>query len=98
MLHKITTVLVPVLFCSNVFAAQVYQTLAPGAGQSEVTPSLGLGLATAESKGTPKVTVAAAILNLGLKYYYGLADGHAIGAELNTVHKLLKQRLQHRLM
>lgn len=90
MFQRIAIALVPVLFCSNLFAGQVYQTLAPGAGQSELTPNFGLGLASAESKATPKVTVAAAILNLGLKYYYGLADGHAIGAELNYGSQVVK--------
>jgi hypothetical protein len=83
MFQRIAIALVPVLFCSNVFSAQVYQTLAPGAGQSEVTPYLGLGAAAGETKGTPKVTFTAGVLNLGAKYYYGLAEGQSIGAEVS---------------
>lgn len=83
MLKKITIALVPVLFSSNVFAAQVFQTLAPGAGQSEVTPRLGLAAVGAETKSTPKTTLSAGLLNLGVSYFYGLAEGQSLGAEVS---------------
>lgn len=83
MFQKLSIALIPVLLSSTVFAAQVYQTLAPAAGQSEVTPMLGLGAAAGETKGTPKVTFTAGIANLGLKYYYGLAEGQSLGLEVS---------------
>ncbi|MBC7458631.1 MAG: hypothetical protein H7235_10150 [Bdellovibrionaceae bacterium] len=81
MFPKLSVILIPILLSSTVFAAQVFQTLAPAAGQSEFTPSIGLAALSAETKGSPKVTMSAALVNLGISYYYGLAEGHSIGAE-----------------
>jgi hypothetical protein len=87
--QKIFVVLIPVLFCSNVFAAQVFQTLAPAVGQSEVTPYLGLAVASGETKGTPKTTVSAGVAGLGLSYYYGVVEGHSIGAEVSYLSQTI---------
>lgn len=83
MFQKLSIALVPVLFSSSVFAAQVFQTLAPTAGQSEVTPMLGIGGAYGTFKSNNDTKLTASLFNLGVSYYYGLADGHAVGGEMN---------------
>jgi hypothetical protein len=79
-------ILLPLLLMGSIAAAKTdtTQTLMPVAGQSELTPTLNAigmsfnydaALSSAKGQGT-QTTV---------KYYYGLTDGHALGAELGFV-------------
>lgn len=79
-------IILPLLLVSSIAAAKTdsTQTLVPVAGQSELTPMLnaiGMNInfdtALSSSKGQGTQTT--------VKYYYGLTDNHALGAELGFI-------------
>ncbi len=93
MLRKIFIALALTLFCSHVFAAQVFQTLSPAAGHSELTTFFGLANMRGNTNDTPSIKVSGSLVGFGVSYYYGLANGQALGFEAVQTTQIIKAAL-----